>query len=286
MGLTCLAIFKEGPYWKDTQQTGSRSKTHTQVCRVTCGAGLEAGWWSRGGWGLRTGDLDLNLGAGVYKQWDLGQQCPTTSAGSYPTLVEFFTLFLLLTFTSSSAPQSSLYCFLHRSTQKTKSLEIAFMWLQLLNIIYCKHLLLTEASWTEACVWSRFVELDEMHPQASGTELPLGPFVGPMTQGLCSEGPPYAWFDALLLLLWNSRYFWTHGPTVIWPVLSSQPWCERPKWSEQLPCWAPSLGRKAGTLGRPRSSQEKLKWYAVDLSDGLWVCSTWRCQATLFQVPS
>lgn len=33
--------------------------------------------WRQGGgaervWVLRTGDLDLNLGAAVYKQWDLG----------------------------------------------------------------------------------------------------------------------------------------------------------------------------------------------------------------------
>ena len=78
------------------------------------------------GFGSETGDLDLNLGPAIHKQWDLGQQCPTiSSAGPHPTLVKFFTLFLLLTFTSSSAPQSSLYCFLHRSNQKSKSLEIA-----------------------------------------------------------------------------------------------------------------------------------------------------------------
>ena len=43
------------------------------------------------GFGSETGDLDLNLGPAIHKQWDLGQQCPTiSSAGPHPTLVKVF----------------------------------------------------------------------------------------------------------------------------------------------------------------------------------------------------
>lgn len=78
------------------------------------------------GLGLRAGDLDLNLGAGVYKQWDLGQQY-FTSASSYPTLVEFYIVPVIDIHILFLLHNQVFTAFLHRSTQKTKSLEIAFM---------------------------------------------------------------------------------------------------------------------------------------------------------------